>query len=460
MDGTRAARMGKELTGTTIAGWRLVEVVGNGATALVFRGVGPGDQIAAVKLFDPELVERSGEVVELERIERQLETRAHPHPNLVATFAGGRCVGSRFLYLAMEFVEAPTLTSVVGSLPRDRIRPLIAQLASVAEHLDSLGIAHRDIKPDNIAVRADFSILTLLDLGVCRPHAGSDITDRDGLRFVGTPRYSSPEYLRRDHDDRPETWRALTFYQLGAVLHDMVTRRRLFEGLDQTRLSEAVLHEIPSVIADDVSPELVQLARRCLVKDPTARLSLVRWSDFYAPPPAVSVASQAKERLLARAGAGPRADYAANASFRLRVIVDETQKALRWACVAGKVLPPIETPPPLFTPNGATIDVQFAPSAALGHRCLCLRLALEFIEPHEEAIIVTAVAWAARSPGQPPAPARATEVFRSLYDATSLAHALDGLPFLAMDEAEQRCMASNDDTFSVPLNLEGEEPHG
>jgi hypothetical protein len=70
----------------------------------------------------------------------------------------------------------------------------------------------------------------VMDFGVIRPVGEPGITDGDQRPFIGTLQYSSPEFLFRTEADTPEGWRALTFYQLGAVLHDLIMRQRIFCG--------------------------------------------------------------------------------------------------------------------------------------------------------------------------------------------------------------------------------------
>src|SRR5690606_400695 len=120
--------------------------------------------------------------------------------------------------------------------------------------------------------------------------------------FVGTLRYSSPEFLLRAEQDTLEGWRAITFYQLGAVLHDLIMRRPLFAEFTEpfALLVEAVKSQRPEIHADDVPPELVLLAQNCLAKSPEARLALVSWNDFLAPPGTRRPADAARERVRKR----------------------------------------------------------------------------------------------------------------------------------------------------------------
>jgi hypothetical protein len=132
----------------------------------------------------------------------------------------------------------------------------------------------------------------VLDLGVARVFEATEsnegaVTDHHNLRpFVATAQYSSPEYLFRLDEPTPRLWKGLNFYQVGAVLHDLIMKCPLFH--DEVNLgnrwlvARAVLTKTPSF--SDVHPNrlaaLKALAARCLVKDLEARLQIVDWSDF------------------------------------------------------------------------------------------------------------------------------------------------------------------------------------
>ncbi len=88
-----------------------------------------------------------------------------------------------------------------------------------------MSFAHRDIKPENVGLSPDMKSAKVLDLGVIRPFDLSNITDEGDQRyFVGTLQYSPPELLFREEEQSVEAWRAITFYQLGGILHDLLMR--------------------------------------------------------------------------------------------------------------------------------------------------------------------------------------------------------------------------------------------
>lgn len=302
MDSVRAERMARELIGQQVGGWLIHRLINAGKSAVVFAARKDRQQ-SALKIFDPELVERFGKATQLARIDRERSLIGERHPHLVQILDGGECRVTHHLFVAMEFIDAPNLGASLTLVPRDKISPIMQQVASAARFLEKKGLAHRDIKSENIAIFPDFSRAVLLDLGVLRPIGDSDLTDEEARVFIGTLRYSSPEFLTRTEQDTVEGWRAITFYQLGAVLHDLIMRRPLFQEFSDpfAVLVEAVKSEKPEIHADDVIAELVLLAQNCLVKAPEARLALVSWSDFDLSRDAKPAVESARERVRKRA---------------------------------------------------------------------------------------------------------------------------------------------------------------
>jgi serine/threonine protein kinase len=279
MDSGQAKLFREELQGKTVGGWTIDGYYGNGKSAVVLPAL-RGTEQGAIKVFHPELIERFGKEAQLQRIHREASLVGTSHPHLVRILDGGECASTGHLFVVMERIPNRNLYQVLADVPIDAVPKLVGQVASAARFLEDRGMAHRDIKPENIAVSDDFSHATLLDLGVLRPIGLSDLTDVSQRPFIGTLRYSSPEFLMRQEQDTIEGWRAVTFYQLGAVLHDLLMRHQLFHeyGEPFASLVEAVNTVNPIVQGDDA--RCVNLARRCLMKNPTTRQQLVSWSEF------------------------------------------------------------------------------------------------------------------------------------------------------------------------------------
>jgi len=371
-----------------------MEYVNCGKSALVMKAR-RDDQIAALKIFDPDLVQRFGRVVQLSRIARETTLIGKNHPNLVGIYDGGECPSTGHLFVAMEYIDAPNLGSTLETLPRDGIRSVLSQVAAAAEYLESMELVHRDIKPENIVVTAGWARTVLLDLGVLRPLAGSDLTDETNSKpFIGTLRYAAPEYLLRENEDSAESWRALTFYQLGAVLHDLIMRRPLFSDYSEPygRLVQAVLHAVPAVDAPDVDPELLSLAKDCLVKSAEHRLRFVSWNRFQFRSNGISAVSEARQKLAQRrallSSQSPQArnDHERTA-FRADLL-NQMAATVRQLCVANPDVPPVEIQGST-TEESATCLVTFPAAASFGlHQPVKVSLVLHVVDYGDSSILI------------------------------------------------------------------------
>jgi serine/threonine protein kinase len=277
----------KLLNGTDVQGWTLTRILGSGADGIVYAGT-KNDAEVAIKLFFPESLAKNGVPEARERLELQLALigKKH-HPNLVEVFAGGEDDELGTMFIVMELVHGTSLDKIIEKVPPDAIPRLVKQLASAAKFLESQDLFHRDIKPANIVISDDFQKLTLLDLGVVYQLPTDDDNGRlSGMEFVATLRYSPPEFVWRTEQSNDEgAWRAVTFYQIGATVHDMIMRKPLFAGHDQPRacLYDCVKDHTPVIKSDTTDKWLIQVAQACLLKDWRQRLHLVNWDSFDSP---------------------------------------------------------------------------------------------------------------------------------------------------------------------------------
>ena len=265
--------------------WKLVDRIGSGNSASVYKLEGD-DQTAALKIYQPRFFQGDNASIEQRRVRDQMKLKGHEHPNLIDFFQEGKVKDTCFLL--MEFFPWQSLERRLDAIEPSEIAEIISKLASAAEYLESRDFVHRDIKPENVLISDDRKEVKLLDLGVMRPISTEDSDGTDhgyALPFVATARYSSPAYLFRDGPPTEDMWRALTFYQLGAVLHDLLMKRPLFADEVRTknryRVAAAVLLTDPKIRAPHALPWLVALARNCLVKDDGVRLNRVSWNSFH-----------------------------------------------------------------------------------------------------------------------------------------------------------------------------------
>ena len=406
MNQKRASDMLNKLRWRHIGGWQIQRLINYGKSAAVFQAE-KDNCICALKVFDLDLVERYGEVTQLTRIKRELSLRNKTHEHLIHIYDGGKCEETQYLYIVMQRVSGSPLSHILGEIPRDQIHSIIEKIASAAKFLEEHEIAHRDIKPDNIVFSPDTGKTTLLDLGVLRPiNSSSTATDDgDSRPFIGTLQYSPPEFLLRDEEDTTEGWRAVTFYQLGAVLHDLIECRPIFDNEREpyARLVNAVIHTRPSFDATDV-PNLSRLAQHCLVKDPGVRLRLVDWQDFQQKARKMSPGVAARRRIQDQHS---RIDLANsdrqerwNLSQNLQRLTTKLTNFLRqWRINQRDILPPIEIHNHASKNiSTSVLELHFRPNSSRGLRHhLLIRLEVELLDSDNNIIEICASAIISKS---------------------------------------------------------------
>jgi len=212
-----------------------------------------------------------------ERFRREILTVARlQHPNIVPVLSAGNADGVPWFSMPLvegaslreqlqrEAMALPTAVSVL----RDVARALAAAHAS--------GIAHRDIKPENILLSRGAAVVT--DFGVAKALAeatsgGVDLGGLTGVGMsIGTPSYMAPEQLAAD----PALDRCADLYAWGLVAYEVLSGRRVFDGLTGSALMSAQLSTMPpdlAQVAPSVPPALAALVMQCLAKDPSARPS-------------------------------------------------------------------------------------------------------------------------------------------------------------------------------------------
>jgi eukaryotic-like serine/threonine-protein kinase len=227
----------------------------------------------------------------LARFQREAEVLASlNHPHIAAIYGLEQTDGVQAL--VMELVEGPTLADRVaqGAIPVDEALPIAKQIAEALEAAHEQGIIHRDLKPANIKVRDDGTV-KVLDFGLAKlaePSAAAGTTSSPlslsptitspalmtgvGV-LLGTAAYMSPEQARgKAVDRRADIW------AFGAVLYEMLTGKRAFDGEDVTDTLAAVVRSEPKwdLLPDAVSPSVRVYLRRCLHKDSKQRVGDIR----------------------------------------------------------------------------------------------------------------------------------------------------------------------------------------
>ncbi len=402
MDEVKAKEWEAKFHGQAIKGWSINSLINHGKSAAVFKAVhGYSGKVAALKIFDDELIQRFGDVAQLKRISRELGLIGKHHPNMVEILGGGFHAGSNNHYIIMEYLDGPNLKECLAKVPDANIPSLIAQLVSACEFLEGNDLAHRDIKPANIVLLDRMSRLVLLDFGVLKPIGEAGLTDVDGQRlFIGTLQYSSPEFLLRDEKDSKAGWHALAVYQVGAVLHDLIMRRPIFDEFvnPYAALVNAIQRKQPNVASEAVPSYLVDACRMALVKDPDKRLALADW-DAFRPPVVTSVADDARQRigkrlLLAKAQSDLTADAGPGSAELLETVVDGLKIELRRIRQANaNIMPPFVVT--RGQKRAPVLNVKMNASAEFGLvNDLCMEIAVAVIDVESQAVHLKSKAFA------------------------------------------------------------------
>lgn len=442
MDEVKAKEWEAKFRGQAIEGWAIDSLIDYGKSAAVFKAVGDGpEKLAALKIFDDELIQRYGDETQLKRIDRELGLIGTLHPNMVQIFGGGFHAESKNHYIIMEHLDGPSLEKCLAKVLDTNIPSLIEQLVSACEFLEAGGFAHRDIKPANIVLLEDMSRLVLLDFGVLKPIGEASLTDVNGQRlFVGTLQYSSPEFLLRDEEDSEEGWHALAMYQVGAVLHDLIMRRPIFDEFvnPYAALVNAVQHEKPNVASEAVPSYLVDACRMALVKDPKKRVALINW-DAFRPPVATSVADDARQRigkrlLLADALAEPKVDNGPASAELLETVVEGLKVELRRIrqSNASIMAPLIITRSQRRAP---IVNIKMSTSSEFGLKNdLRMEIAVTVIDVESQAVQLEAKASAgAEAPVESPG---LIGIFKGPYSSAAISDRIEAAIIVALDQAQ------------------------
>ncbi|MEM1110724.1 MAG: serine/threonine-protein kinase [Pseudomonadota bacterium] len=236
------------------------------------------------KTLRPEFVD---DPVENHRLLREARiSAALQHPNTVPTYELGRDNKGQ-LYFTMKLVHGYTLREVLNYRERYDLTQLMEVLEQVGQALGyahSMGVLHRDIKPDNILI-GPYGEVLVLDWGLAKvwhkdktPGGRETSEEADGDpgmtgegKLQGTVMYMSPEQVNRD----PAISFSSDIYSLGALLYETLTGTTPFQGDLIPTLLKQISEETPPdprAISDRAIPEtLARLTMRCLDKDPAAR---------------------------------------------------------------------------------------------------------------------------------------------------------------------------------------------
>jgi eukaryotic-like serine/threonine-protein kinase len=279
--------------GSVINQYKIISAIGKGGMGEVYLAQDTRlDRKVALKILPPEF---AADRDRMNRFVREAKSAsALNHPNIITIHEIGESEGRH--YIATEFIDGKTLNEYAKSLSLDyeSILEIAIQIASALSEAHSAGIVHRDIKPDNVMIRAN-GLVKLLDFGIAKPISDSGLR-KSGLNnedatliqnnpksqvpnpqsttpgmIIGTANYMSPEQAKgKEVDARTD------IFSFGIVLYEMIAGGLPFEGENALEMIGAILHQEPKPLNSDVPPEIAKIINKCLRKDRDERYQTIK----------------------------------------------------------------------------------------------------------------------------------------------------------------------------------------
>ena len=262
--------------GTVVAGrYRVERVIGEGGMGVVLAAHHVAlDQRVALKFLRGPAVERPDLV---QRFLREAKSAVRLKSVHVARVIDVGTLDGGLPYMVLEYLEGSDLAQVLrteGPLPVERGVGLLLQACEALAEAHSLGIVHRDIKPNNLFLTQGVGgadLVKVLDFGIAKSTTVEGALTRTDSS-VGSPLYMSPEQMRspRDVDARSDLW------SLGVTLYELLSAHAPFDAQTLPELVDRVTqsrHTPLALVRQDVPRGLSQVVSRCLAVRPDDRFS-------------------------------------------------------------------------------------------------------------------------------------------------------------------------------------------
>ncbi len=267
---------GNTLSGTQLGVYKVLEPLGRGGMAEVYKGYHPRlDRTVAIKILPATMATEAAFRQRFEREARAVAALKHPH--IVQVFDFGDTNG--LYYMVMEYIGGQDLAHLMcqtGPLPLAQILPLLRDVAGALDYAHAQGLVHRDVKPSNVllepveqadtlpykAILTDFGIVRLLGSATEMPQSA----------MIGTLDYMAPEQINvcSDIDHRADV------YALGVMIYQMLSGQLPFAN---NHIGAVVIGHLqqpapdPRVLLPDLPTGAAQAILQALAKDPAERYS-------------------------------------------------------------------------------------------------------------------------------------------------------------------------------------------
>ena len=262
------------LAGQTVGRYRIIEQVGHGGMADVYKAYQPSlDRHVAIKVIHPFLADEADFLSRFEREAKVVATLRHPNIVQVYDFdaEGG------LYYMVMEFIDGSTLKTLLETMQArgapisldDAVR-IILSIGSALKYAHSRNMVHRDVKPGNVMITSEGHVI-LTDFGIAKIISATKLTASGAM--VGTPAYMSPEQGRGEPGDERSD-----IYSLGVMLYQLVVGRLPYDADMPLALVLKHINDplpLPTALRPDLSPDIERVIVKALAKEPEDRYQTV-----------------------------------------------------------------------------------------------------------------------------------------------------------------------------------------
>jgi eukaryotic-like serine/threonine-protein kinase len=266
----------EDLTGSVVAGYHLLERVGEGGTAVVYRAQHGDRGVCAVKVLRPKM---RADRTAVQRFLREAAYGARvQHPGVVRTFEYGEAPDG-LQFLALEWAEGELLAKFIrrtGPVSAGLVSIIITQVADALAAAHAAGIIHRDLKPENIIYDPRTQRAKLLDFGHARDAelGPEERLTRTGY-FVGTLQYVAPEAL-----SGTLVGEAADIYSLSTIAFLLLTGLLPYAARSPRELFHQLLTKPPMTLRQarrelEFSAALEEVVARGLHREPLRRQASV-----------------------------------------------------------------------------------------------------------------------------------------------------------------------------------------